>query len=813
MQASTKPGNSQAGPESPLSFEPSPRIRSIREQILAEPYSICLERPELLFRFSLSRQARRARKEHPLVRRALALAYIMRNRRPRIHENELIAGNMTSKRLAANYYPEGGSVNILEDLFRLENRPVSIHLTPREKARLAFLGAWGMSKNIAARALLRPGRFNHFLDFFRARRYFVTEEAGIGHQVLDYGMVIRQGLAHPLEWSRKRLVQGVMEDGSPLTPDQKAFYQSVVIVVEAIRDMAKNLAGEARRQANLGAPSARRKRELLSMAENLDRVPLHSALTFAQALQACWMVHLAMNLEDYEQGVSFGRLDQYLQPLWEQDLAIARLDREGAKELLASFMLKTAETLPLYSERMDRYFAGNGVAQGITIGGSDHHGADQTNEVSSLILEAYAQVRLREPALHARIHPKSPDWFWDQCATLVQAGCAKPSFFNDSVIAPNLERAGIAPEHAADYGVIGCVEMASQGRTYNSGDAALFNIPICLEMALNQGSQFDGRKLGASTAPVNTMKSMDDILAAYRIQVKHSVDDMVRVISWLEKTYRILRPTPVNSMCTQGCLEKGMDVTWGGALYDFTSAQGVGLADVGDSLCVLDRLVFREKRLPLSGFVDILRADFAGHEALRNEILSRIPRYGNGNQEADRWVQAAADVFTQVVSAHTNTRGGKYLAGFYSMTCHDRYGQLTGALPNGRLSGQRFANGMAPTDGMDQSGPTGLLASAARLDKSQWANCAALNIKFNHALVQGEHGRRMLSGLLKSYFDMGGMQVQVNVLDPKVLEAARMQPLEHKSLVVRVAGYCAHFVDLRPSTQEEIIQRSSHRLP
>ncbi|MDD5711418.1 MAG: pyruvate formate lyase family protein, partial [Smithellaceae bacterium] len=530
-----------------------------------------------------------------------------------------------------------------------------------------------------------------------------------------------------------------------------------------------------------------------------------------------WLVHVALNLEDFEQGLSFGRMDQILLPLYRADIAAGRLAPERALEITASFCLKTCETMPLYSQRIDQFFSGNGVAQAFTLGGTDAQGNDVTNELSGLILNAYAQVLTREPAVHVRIHPATPSWFLDKSVELLQLGTSRPSFFGDEAVVQALEYAGMTREHARDYAVIGCVEMASQGRTYNSSDAALFNLPICLELALNEGRRFHGkariegrRQFGAATPPVTEMKTFDGVLEAFRAQVRDGVTDMVKVITWLEEAYRTVRPTPVNSIVTDGCMAKGKDVTWGGGLYDYTSVQAAGLADAGDSLYALNKVVFEDKRMSLSEFVEVLKNNFRGHEALQAELATKFPRYGNGDTAADRMTQHAADAFSDAVWAHKNSRDGQYVLGFYSMTYHLGFGRITGALPNGRPAGKRLSNGLAPVDGAERLGPTAVLRSAAFLDSRKWTNCHALNLKFDKKIVQGEAGRRALVALFKNYFAQGGMQVQVNVLDAETLRAAKKDPASYPGIVVRVAGYCAYFNDLQPDVQDEIIERTAH---
>jgi formate C-acetyltransferase len=282
-------------------------------------------------------------------------------------------------------------------------------------------------------------------------------------------------------------------------------------------------------------------------------------------------------------------------------------------------------------------------------------------------------------------------------------------------------------------------------------------------------------------------------------------------MSWLERGNAKLRPTPLNSALTAGCLARGRDVTSGAAIYDFTSIQCVGLADAGDALLAIRELVFEQQRLSLPALVEILRRDFEGEQLLQVELARRLPKYGRNHAQADAMAQYAADVFCKAITARRNTRGGRWIPGFYSMTCGTSFGRHTGALANGRKAGTRLSNGHSPVDGADNEGPTAVLHSVGGLDKSRWANGGALNLKFDLDSVRGELGRRALAGLLRAYMvGGGGMQVQINVLDRAVLEAAKADPSAYPNLLVRVSGYCAYFNELAPDIQDEIIARSSH---
>ena len=626
-------------------ISPWARIDRIRDAVHGAGYSLCLERPELLLDFRRSPLGKSLRDAHVCVRRATAIAHVMANRQPRVYDDELILGNMTSKRVAANYYPEGASLNIIEDIARLDDRVVPIRLSFSEKTRLVRIGAATLRDSVLYHALVSPSRIGHVWDMMHAERYIVTEQAGVSHQVGNYARVIREGLVSADELAADCLARDATPDGARLDADQRAFYESIRIIASGIRTMAANLADEADRCARAPGLSATRRDELASAALGLRHVPYYPARTFREGLQAAWIVHVAMCLEDYEQGLSFGRLDQALLALYQRDLASGALTHDQAVDITASFQLKCCETAPAYSTRMDHYFSGHDVAQGITLGGVDAAGQDVTNELSGVFLDAYALIGTREPALHVRVHEHTPAWFLDKCVSTLQRTGARPAFFGDASIIRAMRNAGYSEAHARDYAIIGCTELASQGRTYNSADAALSNLPMCLELALNEGRTFAGKRHGSHRPPAPALHSMDDVVAAFRAEVRRSVDDMAQVMGWLEEAGRAHRTTPVNSLITDGCLAKGRDVTWGGAEYDFTSVQAVGLADAGDSLYALNRLVFDERRLTLAEFVDILRADFVGHEVLQTELQHKFKRYGNGDAEVDRWTQVAADAW------------------------------------------------------------------------------------------------------------------------------------------------------------------------
>ncbi|GAF82645.1 unnamed protein product, partial [marine sediment metagenome] len=393
----------------------------------------------------------------------------------------------------------------------------------------------------------------------------------------------------------------------------------------------------------------------------------------------------------------------------------------------------------------------------------------------------------------------------------IKGGGGMPALVNDDVIIPSLIEKGIKKADARDYVIIGCVEVSVPRKTFGSTDAALMSLPICLEMALNDGyCPVTLEQIGVKTGDPRQFTSMDDIISAFRRQVAYLVEQMVIGSNALGIAHRELYPSPLLSATIGGCLEKGRDVTAGGAVYNFTGVQGVGTADVADSLTTMDQLVFREKETSMDELLQALEDDFEGHEKLHQLIMNRVPKYGNDEDLPDTYARQVAEIFCQEVARHRNPRGGVYLPGFLSMTNHQGFGKLVGALPSGRKAFETFANGISPYNGWDSQGPTAALKSAAKLNYLLATNGVAYNLKFNPGYLKGDEGTRNLSSLIRGYFGLGGMHVQLNVVDKQTLLDAQENPQKHPGLMVRVAGYSAYFADLTREVQDEVISRTEH---
>jgi len=399
---------------------------------------------------------------------------------------------------------------------------------------------------------------------------------------------------------------------------------------------------------------------------------------------------------------------------------------------------------------------------------------------------------LRDPNYQVRLHATSPGAFIKRAAQVAAKGKGVPAFFSDEAIIQSLVSQGYPVDEARNYGIVGCVEPSIPGKSFLSTDAALFNLPICLERALKKRREYH---------------AIEDVIQAFKEQVEEGVSRLIDDLRAIEAGNKNYHPTPFSSMLVQGCLESGKDLTEGGAVYNSSGIQGVGVADVADSFSAIHDVVFKENKYSMAQVLKSLRQNFKQNEKLRAELLT-APKFGNNHPQTDAFAGMVADIFYSALNKYTNIRGGPYVSGFYSSTSHVAFGEKVGALPSGRKAGEPFAASLGAVNGKDRNGPTALLNSVASINSDLAPNGYALNLRFDISAFKDDQAKEILSALVEGFFNQGGMEVQFNFLDPGVLEDARACPGKYPELVVRVAGYCAYFDDLPDSVKAEIINRT-----
>ena len=760
--------------------EGSQRFKRIKHELLSSPVYLCPERAYLITDYFKHYDDPT---EPMVIRKAKALRHLLSHKSVRIYPDELIVGNVGSRRISALIQPELSGVFMGGDLLWIDRRktnPLRMLWPDRLKLLFRVFPYW-LFRNMPFRAF--SPHFRQLLRYvvvqLNATYYLINEAGGIGHFLPNYEKMLSLG------------VKGYLE---AIAGKEGDLHRAARIACEGVVDFARRLAQEAERLA-VDEGNARRAAELKELARICCKVPNNPAETFHEALQSLWLTHMAVSLEGLNSAISFGRMDQYLCP-------------DRARELLLCFSAKATEHVFLLSEKISQYHGGYLVVQAAIVGGMDREGKDTVNDLTYLFLDVMEESGLRDPNYQARIHAGSPPNYLRRVADVARKGNGVPALFSDEAAIASFVSHGYPLEEARNYAVVGCVELALPGKSFFSTDAALFDLPICLELALNRGRRLRGRRqVGAATPDPTSFTDIKQVIEAFQTQVEYMVARMINDLQVIEQGNRDYHPTPLSSLLVDGCLESGRDVTAGGALYNSSGIQGVGVADVADSLAALDEVVFQRHKYTMAQVLQALRDNFTSAPELHVELL-KAPKYGNDHSIPDDYAGLVVRIFHSALARHRNTRGGPYVPGFYSVTCHVAFGKRVGALPSGRKAGEPFAASLGTANGRDRKGPTALLNSVAHIDSTLAPNGYALNLRFDSGIMAGDQGVNILISLCKGFFDSGGMEMQFNVLDPEMLEDARRNPGKYPELVVRVSGYCAYFDDLPGAAKQEIIART-----
>ena len=771
------------------------RSGKLKTRLLSLPREVCTERAGLI-----TESYKETEGEPVPIRRAKALRKILSNLSVNIWSDELIVGNITSRELGAGIYPEtiGGWIDgELDQLKERVPNPFLVKSEEVEKLRKEVFPYWE-GKNIPD--IVDSVWPKDISDIhFSGQAFVITEFAGFGHIVLNHEKVLSRGLAEVIKEADKYLSESA-------DSEKRNFYEAAKIVCQAVIDFANRYAEKAE-SLLLGEKDEGRRKELENIAQICRRVPAKPAETFQEALQAIYFTQIVAGIEDYESAISIGRIDRLLYPFYKADVEKGKISREEAQTLLECLFLKLSSVIPLWNYFTTMYFGGFQVGMTVVVGGVDEKGDDATNEVSYLALEARKKSHAN-PNFGVRVHENiSPEFLERVCEAVVRAE-TNLYFYNDSITIPALMRAGIPREDALNYAIIGCVELAVPGKSFTSGDAGLFNLAFCLELALNRGTK-GGEKIGVETKDPREFETMEDLMNSLRDQVNFLASKFIEGINSMGRIHAEQRPLPFISSLTEGCLKSGKDVTQGGVIYNSTAVQLVGVATVADSLAAIDRLVFKEKRISMEALLDALANDFEGKESLRQLLKTKAPKYGNDDDEVDKYARRCVEIWYDAVRDYRNYRGGEFWAGLLSTTTHVPFGLQTGALPNGRKAGEPLSVGISASQGMANSGPTAVLKSASKIDYKLTPNGVALNLEFSPGYFKkGKEGIENFSALVKGFFALGGMHMHCNFIGRETLLAAKKNPEKYRELQVRVAGFSAAFVDLDPAVQDEIISRT-----
>jgi len=782
------------------------RTSQLRRQSLDTPPSISGERAQLLTDFY---QANQGRCSVPAMR-ARAFQYLCRHKRIYIGEGELIVGERGPRPKAVPTFPEL-TCHSVEDLKILNSRPKTWYRVDEETVKLYEERVIPYWRGRSLRDRMFEELPAEWQDAYQAGIFTeFMEQRAPGHTVLD-GKIYSRGL---LDFKRDIAQATAKLDflNDPQAYEQREALKSFDLSCDALILFAERHAVLAR---ELVETRSQRRAELLRIAEVCSRVPAHAPRDFHEALQSYWFCHLAV-ITELNGWDSFnpGHLDQHLLPFYERGLAAGTLTRESARELLECFFIKfnnhpappkvgvTAAESGTYTD-----FAN------INLGGLLADGTDGSNEVSDLLLDIVDEMHLLQPSTNIQLSRKSPDAFFKHALRVIGRGYGFPSVFNADTVVQEQLRQGKTLEDARAGGCSGCVEVGAFGKEAYIL-TGYFNLVKVLELALHDGlDPGTGKQLGLRTGRPDSFPSFDALFDAFRKQLHHFIEIKVRGSRLIERMYADEMPTPFLSVLIDDCILKGRDYNAGGARYNNTFIQMVGLGSITDCLSAIRQFCFEDGQpataVPLSRLVEALDRNFDGDETLRQRLVNRTHKYGNDDDYADDLMLKVFNACFEEVDGRPDARGGRYRVEMLPTTCHIYFGSVTGAMPDGRLAGLPVSEGISPVQGADRHGPTAVFKSAAKMDHVKTGG-TLLNLKFTPGLVATEEGLDKWAHLVRSYFKMDGHHVQFNVVTAATLRKAQAQPEQHRDLIVRVAGYSDYFCDLSTELQEEIIARTEH---
>jgi len=782
------------------------RIEALRRQSLETEPSLSAERAVQLTEFY---QANAGLYSVPVMR-AKSFLHLCERKTIYLGAGELIVGERGPAPKAVPTFPEL-TCHSVEDLKILNSRPKTWYRASDETIRLYaekvvpyWRGRSLRDRIFAAlpadwHAAYHAGIFTEFM-----------EQRAPGHTVLD-GKIYSKGMRE-FKADIAKAVAALDFLNDPQAYDKRETLRSFDLACDALVLFARRHEALALEMAANEADPQRRV-ELTRIAQACGHVPENAPRNFHEALQYYWFCHLAV-ITELNGWDSFnpGHLDQHLLPFYQKGLADGTLTHEQARELLECFFIKfnnhpappkvgvTAAESGTYTD-----FAN------INLGGLLRDGADGSNEISHLLLDIVDELHLLQPSTNIQLSRKSPDHFLKHSLRVISKGYGFPSIFNADAVVQEQLRQGKTLEDARAGGCSGCVEVGAFGKEAYIL-TGYFNMPKCLELALHDGlDPATGIQLGPHTGALDAFATFDDVFAAYRAQFKHFLEIKLRGNHLIGRLYATLMPAPFLSVLTDDCIARGLDYNAGGARYNNTYVQFVGLGTLADSFAALRQLSFEavKEPLPLPEFVAALDQNFAGHEKFHQRLQNKTRKYGNDDDYADEIMVRIFDTCFDALDGRPDHKGGRYRIEMLPTTCHVYFGSVTGATPDGRLAGTPVSEGISPVQGADHHGPTAVIRSAAKMDHLK-AGGTLLNIKFTPALVAGDDGMDKWANLVRSYFKMDGHHVQFNVVKAETLREAQQHPEQHRDLIVRVAGYSDYFCDLSTALQDEIIQRTEH---
>lgn len=801
----------------------SERIRAHKSALISiVTPPICTERAETYTRIYKMNEDKPV-----IIQRALALQEHLRTRTIWIKHDELIIGNLASKVKAAPIFPEYTVSWIENELDELSVRPgAGFTITEKDKEVIRKLIPYWRGKTVQDKCY---GLFTCEQKEILSSAIIKAEgnmTSGDAHIAINNDKILKSGINNLRKEVNQYRRHNDVSTFDGLKKEQ--FYKAAETVLSAIQEHIIRYADLASEMAQKEIRTYR-KNELKNIAENCRHIAYNPPENFWQALQLSYFVQLILQIESNGHSVSFGRMDQYLNKYYINDINRGVIDKDFVTQLLQSCWLKLLEINKIRSGSHSKASAGSPLYQNVCIGGqklnNTNNPVDAINPLSWVILESCGQLRSTQPNLSVRYHKGIDQKFLMRCIDVIKCGFGMPAFNNDEIVIPEFIKLGVEKHDAYNYASIGCIEVAIPGKWgYRCTGMSFINFARILLAALNKGTDATTGRIFCphdKSLANGDFKNFTEITDSWKKQICYYTRKSIEIDTVIDSVLEQQVPDIFCSILVDDCLSRGKTIKEGGAKYDWVSGLQVGIANLGNSLAAIKYMIFDNAQITQQELAKALEENYEGseNEQLRQKIINFAPKYGNDDDYVDQLLINAYQVYIDELTQFVNTRygrgpvGGGYYAGTSSISANVPFGAATMATPDGRKARTPLAEGASPAAGTDRLGPTAVFNSVGKIQAHKILGGVLLNQKLNPATVNSDEDKLKLSSLIRTFFNhYKGWHVQYNIVSRGTLLAAQKNPEQYRDLVVRVAGYSAFFTALSPEAQDDIIARTEHML-
>lgn len=778
----------------------TPRIERLSDKVRNTKPVIDLDRARLITEFYCKPSM-----DSYILRRAKAFKHFLENKKIFIDDDSQIAGHAGGQIQGVPLHPDVTKW-LYDDFDTLDNR-ISDDLyfaSPEEKEELGeIVEKWHGNTFGDFAASLVDDDTKDMIDAL-VFTHGISNQSTMNHSP-DYDNLIKYGYRHYIDECKQKISEHTCKDVYDM--EQRIAWEAMIIVMEAIISFAHRYADLAEEQAK-DCKDAKRKEELLTLAECCRTVPEHAPKTFQQGCQLVWFTHLAIVLEAAGGDHCLGRFDQYMYPFFEKETAEGK-DEVYFQELIHEFKLKVSELWNIRQYKESIAVPGCPLWMHVMLGGVKEDGRDACNELTNVFLRCLLDLQTDEPCISFRYHRNISEETFRLAIKAARDTGGHPAFYNDSSAITYLLSLGFTLKEARNWGICGCIEPIVVGKTDFQSNSGNFNTNKVLEIMLHNGfDPVSKKQLGIKTGDPRDFKSIEEVKKAYEKQLDFFIEKIIDLANTTQAGHAFTLPTITASCFSVGCIEKGHLLQQKGSDHHYTTISIASMANLVDSFAAMEECVFNKKYLTMDELISLLETNFEGKENMRQLLINKAPKYGNDNMQADKYGEWFVDTIDRSMKRFKDAHGGQWTSLHATVVYNVAMGKTVGALPDGRLAYSALSDNASPMIGMDLNGPTAVVNSLANCDELVVQSGMLLNQRFDPTIAAGEKGLDIIESVFKAHFAQDGYHIQINVLDNETLLAAQKDPEKYKNIIVRVAGYSAYFVELGKEIQDNIIQRT-----